>query len=166
MPEEKNDVEQTTNPEAGVDETKPIESELDGDKSKNVEEVEKELELLREQVKKAEHTIVKLKGQNKEIKEDKSIDVEAIRKGILEEVESKISPKLEELSELEEIKKKNRELTEALAAKNSQSGLGDAPSVKKAKDNTPKPTEKDVRIAQNFGMSIEDYMKYKRKKEF
>jgi len=167
MSEEKKEVEQTIYSQADVDEKKPTESELDGDKSKNVEEVEKEAEELRERLKKAEHKIVKLKGEKKEVEKEEEqkteFNIDSIKEEVLKEVEGKLTPKLQELSELEKLKKENRELKEAYSSKKSQSGLGDAPSERKPRDNKPKPTEEDVRIAQTVGMTVENYMKYKRK---
>ena len=156
---ENKEIDETIVPEATPEESNDESSELDGDQSKNneetVENLKKELERKNETLRKAEHTIVRLK------KEEPKLDFEALKTDVLNEIKQELEPKMKELSKLEQLEKENRELKESLKSKKNISNAGGGASVK-TEDNKPKPSKKDLEMASKyFGGNVERYMKYK-----
>lgn len=156
---ENKEIDGTIVPEATPEKPNDESSELDSDQSKNieesVEELKKELERKNETLRKAEHTIVRLK------KEEPKLDLEALKTDILKEIKQELEPEIKELTKRELLEKENRELKESLKSKQSISNAGGGESVK-TDDNKPKPSKKDIEMANKyFGGNIERYMKYK-----
>jgi uncharacterized protein (DUF342 family) len=156
MDNETKKVDETTNQEVHSDETNADSSQLDETSQKTTEELEKELEKAKETLKKAEHTIVQLK------KEKVSIDIDAIKKDIADNIREEIKPTLDSVKSFAQLKKENEELKEALNSKKSQSGSAEGHSVK-PDVSKPVPTDTDIRLANKFfGGDVERYLKYKK----
>jgi len=153
----KETVEETTTPTADVEATNNDSSELVEDQSNNLEELEQEKTKLQENLKRAEEKIVKLK------KSEPSLDLESLKGDILKEVEVKFKPQIDDLNKLKTLEKENRELKEAMSSKGSVSKVSEGESINKVADNKPKPTKKDLELANKyFRGDIDKYMKYKK----
>jgi hypothetical protein len=157
MPEEKKLEEKTSIPQASKEEEKPNDSELGSGQFKSVEELEQEVNKLKDTLYKAEFTIKKLKKEPKEL-----VDINAIKTDVLNEVNAKLEPKLQSLEKLNSLEKENRELRETLTSQKNITNVGSGAS-ETIKENKPVPTEHDIKVAQKVGMAIDDYMKFKPK---
>jgi hypothetical protein len=120
------------------------------------EELAQELLKAQETLRKAEHTIVQLK------KEKVSIDIDAIKKDIADNIKEEIKPTLESVKSFAQIQKENEELKEALNSKNNQTGSAGGYSVKADNTSKPVPTDYDVKQANKyFEGDMDKWMKYK-----
>jgi signal transduction protein with GAF and PtsI domain len=156
MEKEKKEVDETTNQSVQTEETNDNTSKLDETSLKTTEELEKELIKAKETLKKAEHTIVQLK------KEKISIDIDAIKKDVANEIKEELKPTLDSVKSFAQLKKENEELKEVINSKKSQTGSAEGHSIK-TDNSKPVPTDTDVRLANKFfNGDIERYMKYKK----
>jgi hypothetical protein len=153
---EKKEVDETTNQSVQTEKTNDNTSKLDETSLKTTEELAKELEKAKETLKKAEHTIVQLK------KEKISIDIDAIKKDVANEIKEELKPTLDSVKSFAQLKKENEELKEVINSKKSQTGSAEGHSIK-TDTSKPVPTDTDVRLANKFfNGDVDRYMKYKR----